>query len=119
MDYLHLIDNLTGEDTDLLATPNYTFEAKTTDFASRFRIVFSNCEDAVGDNATFAYLSNGNIIVNHEDDATLQIMDATGRMVASYNGRIQCVPTSGMASGVYVLRLITTDGLKTQKIVIE
>lgn len=40
LDYLHLIDNLTNEDIDLLATPNYTFEAKTTDDASRFRLVF-------------------------------------------------------------------------------
>ena len=38
--YLHLIDNLTGNDVDLLATPNYTFEAKTSDYASRFRLVF-------------------------------------------------------------------------------
>ncbi len=38
--YLHLIDNLTGNDVDLLATPNYTFEAKTTDSLERFRIAF-------------------------------------------------------------------------------
>lgn len=37
--YLHLIDNLTGKDIDLLATPSYTFEAKTTDSASRFVLV--------------------------------------------------------------------------------
>ena len=36
----HLIDNLTGADIDLLATPNYTFEAQTTDDASRFKLVF-------------------------------------------------------------------------------
>ena len=117
--YLHLIDNLTGEDTDLLATPNYTFETKTTDYASRFKLVFSNCEDAVGDNDVFAYLSNGSIFVNQEDNATLQIVDATGRLVASYNGRIQCIPTNGMVSGVYVLRLITDNGMKTQKLIIE
>ena len=38
--YLHLIDNLTGEDVDLLNTPSYTFEAKTTDSESRFKLVF-------------------------------------------------------------------------------
>ena len=36
---LRLIDNLTGTDIDLLATPSYTFEAKTTDNASRFKLV--------------------------------------------------------------------------------
>ena len=58
--YLHLIDNLTGADVDLLAakvpelvegptlhdgvstgsTTSYTFTAKTTDYESRFRLVF-------------------------------------------------------------------------------
>ena len=36
--YLHLIDNLTGKDIDLLKTTSYTFEAKTSDLAERFRI---------------------------------------------------------------------------------
>ena len=39
--YLHLIDDVTGTDIDLLATPSYTFEAKTTDTASRFRLMFA------------------------------------------------------------------------------
>ena len=41
LNYLHLIDSLTGSDIDLLATPTYTFIAKTTDYASRFKLVFS------------------------------------------------------------------------------
>ena len=45
VNYLHLIDNLTGADVDLLIEPNYTFQAKTTDYASRFRIVFSVCRN--------------------------------------------------------------------------
>ena len=40
-DYLRLIDSLTGDDVDLLATPSYTFEASARDDASRFRLVFS------------------------------------------------------------------------------
>ena len=34
MDYLHLIDNLTGADTDLLSEPSYTFTASNHDYAS-------------------------------------------------------------------------------------
>ena len=44
--YLHLIDNLTGNDVDLLATPSYSFEAKTTDYDLRFKLVFKACEGA-------------------------------------------------------------------------
>ena len=46
MNYLHLIDNITGADIDLLVhelvegPATYTFEAKTTDNAQRFRLVF-------------------------------------------------------------------------------
>ena len=42
--YLHLVDNLTGDDVDLLVTSSYSFEAKTTDDASRFKLVFV-CKD--------------------------------------------------------------------------
>jgi M6 family metalloprotease-like protein len=39
--YLHLEDNLTGVDVDLLASPSYTFIAKNDDQTSRFKLVFS------------------------------------------------------------------------------
>ena len=51
--YLHLIDNMTGADVDLLVPEpvegpaSYTFTAKTTDYESRFKLVFSASEDAV------------------------------------------------------------------------
>ena len=119
MEYLHLIDNLTGANVDLTATPQYTFTAKTTDYASRFRLVFSICEDANGDNAPFAYVSNGEIILttNVNGNATLQIVDVTGRVIVQGDA-INRVSTSGMTSGIYVLRLINGDDVRTQKIVI-
>ena len=128
LDYLHLIDNLTGADVDLLALrqaqgpANYTFEAKTTDYASRFRLVFSG-KEADGPSTgseTFAFINNGNIIITGvEADATLQIVDMTGRMVVSCGGHTRCVPTTGMAKGVYVLRLINAEDVRTQKIVVK
>ena len=39
---LHLIDNLTGAEVDLLATPSYTFNARNNDQVSRFKLVFAN-----------------------------------------------------------------------------
>lgn len=71
-DYLHLIDNLTGADVDLLALrqaqgpASYTFTAKMTDYASRFRLVFSASGDACEPSGNFAFISNGNIIVKSE-----------------------------------------------------
>ena len=117
VDYLHLIDNLNGTDVDLLADPSYTFDAKVSDYVSRFKLVFSAiCEDADGDNETFAFVNHGDIIVNGE--GTLQVIDLTGRVLVSRDGG-HTVSTNEMTPGVYVLRLIQGDKVKTQKIVIE
>ena len=123
LEYLHLVDNMTGTDVDLLQTPSYTFEAHSTDYAERFRLEFQSnsvCEDTDGDNAPFAFVKGGNIvIVGVETDATLQMMDATGRVIVSRSGRIQSVATDGIAPGVYMLRLINGDDVRVQKIVIR
>jgi len=122
LNYLHLIDNMTGNDVDLLVTPSYTFEGKTTDYESRFRLVFAtNCEDADGDDETFAYVSNGEIVITGVGDAcnaSLQIVDMTGRVIRCLDVA-RNVSTNGMTAGVYVLRLIKGNDVKTQKIVIE
>ena len=117
MDYLHLIDNMTGNDIDLLASPSYSFNAETTDYASRFRLVFSASGDADGDNEDFAFVSNNDIIINGE--GTVQVIDMTGRIIVSVDEGTRCIPTAGMTSGVYVLRLINGNDVKTQKIVVR
>ena len=120
LDYLHLIDNMTGADVDLLATPSYTFEGKTTDYESRFRLMFA-CEDADGDNEHFAFYANGQIVITgiaDSFDASLQVVDMMGRIVF-IGDAMNRVSTSGMTAGVYVLRLINGNEVKTQKIVIE
>jgi hypothetical protein len=112
LNYLHLIDHLTGNDVDLLATPSYTFEAKTSDYESRFKLVFSANEDNQDnqDNQDdFAFFSDGNLIIH--GTGTLQVFDILGHQLLSKE-----LPT---AAGVYVLRLINGHDVKTQKIVIE
>jgi hypothetical protein len=119
--YLHLIDNMTGAHVDLLTTPSYTFEATTDDYEARFRLVLaSTCEDADGDNEHFAYYANGEIrLIEPCQGASIQVVDMTGRVITSCVGRIQCVPTSGMTTGVYIIRLINGEQVKTQKIVVQ
>ena len=121
LDYLHLIDNLTGDDIDLLTTPSYSFEAKTTDYASRFRLVF-NADDASTSSAadaTFAYVSNGKIVITSDAlRASLQVVDMMGRVVLCTDVA-RNVSTQAMPAGVYVLRLIDGENVRTQKIVIE
>jgi len=121
MNYLHLIDNLTGDDIDLLAEPSYTFSAKVTDYESRFKLVFvsSICEDANDDNETFAFIHNGKIILTADAcDASLQVIDQLGRILVSGDAK-HCISTAGMTPGVYVLCLIQDDKVRIQKIIIQ
>ena len=135
MDYLHLIDNMTGADINLLSERDcgskpamtaegrgYTFEAKTTDYESRFKLLFAakNEDGPSTSSGTFAFISNGNIIITTDvEDATLQVIDVMGRVIVSVGGRTASVPTAGMTAGIYMLRLINGNDVKTQKIVIK
>ena len=118
MAYLHLIDNLTGADVDLLKTTSYSFEASTTDYASRFRLVYN--ADANADNGFSAFVSNGQIVLTGVDaNATVQVIDALGRIIVSRSHDVHSISTTGMVPGVYVLRVINGSDANTQKIVIE
>ena len=115
--YLHLIDNMTGNDVDLLQTPSYSFEAKTTDYESRFKLVFATGDNSNDDN--FAFYSNGSFVINNEGNAELQVIDIMGRIVKSesINGCAN-VSVNG-AAGVYMLRLVNGDNVKVQKVVVK
>jgi hypothetical protein len=119
MGYLHLIDNLTGTDVDLLYTPNYTFTAKTSDYASRFRLVLSVCEDATDDNETFAFYCNGNYIITNEGEATLQVIDEMGHILSSEHISGSVSKAIQTTPGIYVIRLINGEKVKMQKIVVR
>ena len=121
--YLHLIDNMTGADVDLLVPElvegpaSYTFTAKTTYYESRFKLVFVVGSSTGSD--TFAFISNGNLIVNGE--GTLQIFDSLGhqlftKQLSTLNSKLS---TLNYTPGVYVLRLINGENVRTQKIVVE
>lgn len=117
--YLHLIDNMTGNDIDLLATPHYSFEAVTTDYESRFKLEFATiCEDTDSDH-DFAFFSNGNIVVLNEGQAILRVIDLTGRIVKSENINGSADINMNVAPGVYMLRLVHGDDVKTQKIIMK
>lgn len=130
MAYLHLIDNMTGADIDLLplckegwgdSQPAYTFQSKTSDYASRFKLVFASvCEDADDDNETFAYYDGNVWNVSNKGEATVQIVDMLGRIVKSetIHGNAT-MSTANLGAGVYVMRLINGENVMTQKIVVR
>ena len=121
LNYLHLIDNMTGMDVDLLQTPSYTFDATTNDYTSRFRLVFSanNVDGPSTGSEAFAFYSNGNWVVNNEGEATLQVIDVNGRIVSNETINGTVATSINATPGVYMLRLVNGNEVKTQKIVVR
>lgn len=117
--YLHLIDHLTGNDVNMLMNPSYSFEAHTTDYASRFQLVFATGSSVQGDSFGFINSSGNLTVFGIEGEAVLQVIDINGRILVdetfsgSYENTIEAVP------GVYILRLINSDSVKVQKIIIR
>jgi hypothetical protein len=115
--YLHLIDNMTGADVDLLSTPSYSFEARTTDYANRFRLVFATGNNS--DEDSFAFFSNGSLLINNEGMATVQVIDINGRILSSESINGCANVNVNAAAGVYMVRLINGENVKVQKVVVR
>lgn len=116
--YLHLIDNVTGVDIDLFQTPSYTFNSSDSKYANRFKLVFN--EEATNEIAeSFAFISNGELMINNSGNATLQVMDITGRILSTENIQNCYSKSLNLSAGVYVVRLSNGNDVKAQKIVVE
>ncbi len=119
--YLHLIDNLTGADVDLLQQPEYTFSANRSDYASRFRVVFATGSSEDTETSTFGFVNaNGNLcIYGIEGEATVQVIDLLGHVISSdhfsgsYERKINAAP------GLYMIRLINGENVRVQKVVVR
>lgn len=116
MGYLHLIDNKTGNDIDLLATPSYTFEANSHDYAERFSLVYATTD---GLNESFAFFNGSNWIIENGGKALLQVVDVTGRVLRSEQISGNAEIDLGNVAGVYVLRLINGDNVRVQKVIVK
>lgn len=99
LDYLHLIDHLTGNNIDLLANPSYSFESGVKDYTSRFQLLFSPKanDDVYGDSFV---------------DGKTVIIDLIGRVVATDRN-------AKLAPGIYLLRTVNGNEVKTKKVLIN
>lgn len=114
--YLHLIDNLTGVDVDLLETASYSFDAKTTDYATRFKLVFATGNTT---DDSFVFFSNGNWVINNDGKAIAQVVDVTGRILKSEKIEGCHSMSINATPGVYMIRLISGNDVKVQKVVVK
>lgn len=116
--YLHLIDRLTGADIDLLATPSYDFKSTANDYPFRFMLVLNAESINHEDSETFAFVNDGNIIINGK--GILQVFDMLGHQLFTKElSTINSQLSTPNSPGVYMLQLITDNETKTQKIIIK
>ena len=119
--FLHLIDNITGVEVDMLDNDHYTFEGLASDYASRFYILFNNPNVEPGGNGNgngngeIAYFDGYGWIVNGK--GVLELIDVTGRVLYReyLAGDMNRIHLDNFKTGVYVLKL----GDMTQKIIIK
>lgn len=120
--YLHLIDNMTGMDIDMLTSDGYTFTSNSSDYKSRFKMMFAYTgveENGAAETETFAFMHDGNLVVNGE--GWLEVIDLCGRTIAStkLTNAQNTMSLPQAAQGVYVLKLTSNNMTKVQKIVVE
>ena len=101
--------------------PSYSFEARTTDYANRFRLVFSANDEngASTDSETFAFFNGSEWCISNMGAATLQVIDVTGRILSSENVNGNATISLNETPGVYVFRLVNGDSVKTQKVIVK
>ena len=120
MEYMVLVDNLTGNETNLLETPSYTFEATTTDNANRFTLVYGVLtgvnEQSEGN---FAFFNGNSWTISNNGNAILQVVDVTGRTISSETIEGSANVNLNQTPGVYMLRLVNGDNVKVQKVVVR
>ena len=126
--YLHLIDNIAGVDVDCLTNDEYKFEGKTSDYKSRFKLVF-RCDgdepedpeepDDGDDSDHFAFMFGDELVVNGA--GLLQMFDIQGRCLMETRavGEQSSHRIPRVSAGVYLLRLTGESKVKVQKMVIK
>ena len=120
---LTLVDNITGVRTDMLTRDSYSFEGRTSDYKSRFKILIGEFTDIEENEETvtnnFAFFDGSEWIVNGQGQLT--VTDVMGRTV--YNGNLaneqNRVNLNNVAPGVYLMQVLNANGAMVQKIVVR
>jgi len=117
-DYLHLIDNMTGEEIDMLLEDGYKFVGSPRDNEGRFTVKLhrNGVEENEVEIVNFVYQNGNSLVISGE--GTFQLIDMLGRVVISKEVHGETVSVDNLITGAYIVRMIGNE-VKTQKIVIK
>jgi hypothetical protein len=119
---LRLIDNLTGVNYDMTAHDSYTFYASKEDYVSRFIISleYNDVEEMEDVKPTsFVFFDGSEWVVNGK--GRLEVIDVLGHVLISteLTDEQNRVNLNRCAKGVYLMRLVDGEHMRTQKIIIQ
>ena len=114
-EYLHLIDNLNGIETDMIQCPYYEFIASPEDDDNRFTLILKDNTNAIQDNILI--LQKGNELIAAKE-GEMVIYDILGRPVLFHEGCNTTINTESLKPGIYLATLKGRQ-YKTQKIIIR
>ena len=113
--YLHLIDNLTGADVDMIANNSYSFQANINDYSCRFKLVFSATGIEEGyENNDFVIVDGKRLFIS-EVEGQVDIIDMMGRTISSQTVNGSYDQTLEVSAGIYFVR---ANGM-VQKVVLK
>lgn len=124
-DNVYLVDNLTGNVTNMLVD-EYEFIATTNDDPSRFVLKLFDIDsiNEYEDNGSLIYVRGGELIIdNVSDNAKIDIYDILGRRVCghemSHNETRKIITIGTFKTGVYIVRISSDDIVEARKILVK
>jgi len=120
---VNLVDNKTGQITNLNQNPAYSFTAENGDDPARFDLHFGvvNLPEQTQTTQLKAFVSNDRLYFPLMGDATLEVIDLQGRklMQTKMSGTGLTSHPMSLTAGAYIVRLRSETGIQTAKVIVK
>lgn len=120
---VNLVDNKTGQITNLNQNPAYSFTAENGDDPARFDLHFGvvNLPEQTQTTQLKAFVSNDRLYFPLMGDATLEVIDLQGRKLSQtkMSGTGLTSHPMSLTAGAYIVRLQSETGILTAKVIVK
>lgn len=116
---IYLRDKLLGTETNLQNTP-YSFSSSAGEYTNRFEIVykqiFLGTQTALKEDLKIYRSGNDFIVESPSRILTVEVYDASGRLLQSLKSNTKKEVIRNLSKGVYILQITTNEGITSRKI---
>lgn len=116
---IYLDDYATGKTHNISKNRYYNFAAEAGEITGRFGLRFGKLNEQTNIDLTIYSMGKSLYIINHTKSALVEVYDASGQIVLKRTvGEGLNVIGTSLATGAYMVRLLSGTTIATQKIVI-